>query len=121
MLHKHFDVKGNTLSMEVRSEIDETKFKAICDELDQAVAAMGKIRMVIVVRQYPSFNSAEDLYNDLRFLRLYDKALEQVVIVSDRPWDQTWVGLFSLFSGIKMAFFDISQIEEASDWVQKEV
>ena len=62
---KHFSMRGNTLSMEIRSEIDDTKFKAICDHLDQAVAALGRIRMVIIVRPYPSFNTAEDLYNDL--------------------------------------------------------
>ena len=115
---KYFKVSGNTLLMEISSEINDTKFKAICNDLNQAVAALGIIRMVIVVRHYPSFNSAEDLYDDLRFLRLYDEAIDKVAIVSDRSWKEIWVALFSLFSGIKMEFFDVSQTKDASDWVQ---
>ena len=76
------------------------------------MSALGIIRMVLVVRLYPSFSSAENLYNDLRFLRLYDDAIEKVAIVSDRSRKETWVGLFSLFSGITMEFFDVSQIEK---------
>ena len=113
-----FAVSGNLMTLVVRSEIGDERFKAICSDLDRVTAAMGKVRLVLVMRHYPSFNSAEDFYYDLRFLRLYDHAIDKVAVVCDRFWKDTWVGIFSLFSGIRMDFFEMNQLDAVTDWIQ---
>lgn len=113
-----FTATGNLLTLEVRSEIRPARFKAICKDMDRAVAALGTVRLVLVMRHYPSFNSAEDFYYDLRFLRLYDHAIDKVAVVCDRFWKDTWVGIFSLFSGIRMDFFEMAQVKEVIQWSQ---
>jgi hypothetical protein len=113
-----FTAAGNVLTLDVRSEIRPARFKAICRDMDQAAAALGRVRLVLVMRHYPSFNSAEDFYDDLRFIRLYDHAIDKVAVVCDRFWKDTWVGIFSLFSGIRMDFFEMSQVDEVTRWIQ---
>lgn len=113
-----FTASGNVLTLDVCSEIRAARFKAICRDMDQAVTALGRVRLVLVMRHYPSFNSAEDFYDDLRFLRLYDHAIDKVAVVCDRFWKGTWVGIFSLFSGIRMNFFEITQVDEVTRWIQ---
>lgn len=115
-----FKATGNLLTLEVRSEIRQARFQAICKDMDQAIAALGRVRLVLVMRHYPSFNSAEDFYDDLRFLRRYDDAIDKVAVVCDRYWKDTWVGIFSLFSGIHMAFFEMTQVDEVTRWIQSE-
>jgi len=119
MPFSEFNVKGNLLTLEVRSEITKKRFNAICKEMDQAIKALGRVRLVLVMRHYPSFNSAEDFYDDLRFLRLYDHAIDKVAVVCDRFWKDTWVGIFSLFSGIRMDFFEITQVQQLAQWIQR--
>lgn len=119
MTFTQFKVHGKILSMEINAEIKDSRFRTICEELDRAKSVLKKFRLVMVIRHYPSFNSAEDLYFDLRFLRLYDHHIEKVAVISDRSWKDTWVGIFSLFSGINMAFFDMSQAAAASSWIQE--
>jgi hypothetical protein len=115
-----FTASGNILTMEIRSEVRSARFKAICQDMDKAVAAWGQLRLVLVMRHYPSFNSAEDFYDDLRFLRLYDHAIDKVAVVCDRFWKDTWVGIFSLFSGIRMAFFEMTQVDAVTQWIQSD-
>ena len=113
-----FKASGNILTMEIRSEIDEGRFRSICRDMDTAAAALGRLRLVLVMRHYPSFNSAEDFFDDLRFLRLYSHAIEKVAVVCDRFWKDTWVGIFSLFSGIAMNCFELNQVDEVTRWIQ---
>jgi hypothetical protein len=115
-----FTAAGNVLTLDVRSEIRAARFKAICRDMDQVVAALGRVRLVLVMRHYPSFNSAEDFYDDLRFLRLYEHAIDKVAVVCDCIWKDTWVGIFSLFSGIRMDFFEMTQVNEVTRWIQSE-
>lgn len=113
-----FKRSGNLMTLEVRSEIRAHRFKAICKDMDQAIARVGSVRLLLVMRHYPSFNSAEDFYYDLRFLRLYDHAIQKVAVVCDRRWKDTWVGIFSLFSGIRMDFFELTQADAVTRWAQ---
>ena len=118
MQYSEFTVNGNLLTLEVRSEITAARLAAICREMDAAVAALGRVRLVLVMRHYASFNSAEDFYDDLRFLRLYDHAIDKVAVVCDRRWKDTWVGIFSLFSGMRMDVFDMSQVDAVARWIR---
>jgi SpoIIAA-like len=109
---------GNILSIRIDSSLSDNGFRAISTEIDQLAAAAGKIRLVLVIKHYASLLSAEDLLDDMRFVRLYSDRIDKVAVVSDTSWKRTWVGLFSLFSGVKMEFFDMAQYERASNWIQ---
>lgn len=115
-----FTLTGNLLTLDVHTEISPARFGRICRDMDQAIAALGMVRLVLVMRHYPSFNSAEDLFDDLRFLRLYDHAIDKVAVVCDRLWKDSWVGIFSLFSGIRMDFFELTEIDELSQWIHSQ-
>jgi hypothetical protein len=104
--------------MQISSEVTDKKFQAICNEIERINATVGKVRLVLVMRHYPSFDSAEDLYDDLRFVKLYADYIDKVSVLCDKSWKRTYFGIFSLFSNIQMKFFDISEYNEAYDWIQ---
>lgn len=114
-----FKAAGNILTLEVREAMSQTRFQAVCRDMDRAAAALGTLRLVLVMRHYPSLNSAEDFYDDLRFLRLYTDAVEKVAVVCDRFWKDTWVGIFGLFSGIRMACFGMSDVDAVTRWIKE--
>ena len=120
MPFKFFRAVGNILSMQIDSEINEDTFHGICKEIEQAAATFGKVRLLLELKHYPTLNSAEDLYDDLRFVKLYANCIDKVAIVCDKAWKRTWVGLFSVFSGVVMDFFDISEKDELSSWIQSD-
>jgi hypothetical protein len=115
----HFKKDGNLLVLKITEDIKDDMFKQICRELEKA-AVKGPVRLILVVRHYASFNSAEDLYYNLRFVKLFADRIKKVAVVADKAWKQTWVALFGLFSGVFMEFFHASQIQEAVDWVNSD-
>lgn len=120
MLFQYFKIAGNILFMQISSEITDDKFRIVCREIEQATATLGKVRLVLEFKHYRSLNSAEDLYDDLRFVKLYANCIDKVAIVCDKSWKRTWVGLFSAFSGVEIDFFDISGKNELTSWIQAE-
>jgi hypothetical protein len=40
--------------------------------------------------------------------------------VCDRFWKDSLAGIFSLFSGIRMAFFEMTRVDEVTRWMQGE-
>lgn len=109
---------GNILSIRIDSELTGERFRTVCAEIEKLTAAVGTIRLVLVIKHYVSLLSAEDLLDDLRFVRLYSDRIDKVAVVADKSWKRTWVGLFSLFSGVAMEFFDMAEYKRASNWIQ---
>ena len=91
--------------MQIDAEIDADRFAGICSDLSKAAADFGNVKLVIVMKHYRSFNSAEDLYEDLRFVKLYADVIDKAAIVCDKKWKRTWMALFGLFSGVNIRFF----------------
>ena len=114
----YFKKEGNLLSTQIDATIDAERFAGICSELAQAVADFGSVKLIIVMKHYTSFNSAEDLYDDLRFVKLFSDRIDKVAIVCDKQWKRTWVALFALFSGVRLRFFDMSSMSAAVNWIQ---
>ena len=119
MVTARSEEKENLISLSITKEINTVAFNAICRQLSQRTTH-GPMRILLMVRHYPSFNSAEDLYYDFRFLRLFADHIHRVAVVSDRTWKHTWVSLFALFSGIEMDFFPMDQVQSALNWLSSE-
>lgn len=109
---------GNILGFRISGTITKKQFKEINGILEQAIARHGSIRLFVVMEHYPSLNSAESLYDDLRFAKLHSDHIEKMAVVGDRVWKSTWVGIFGLFSQIQTQYFDRSQAEAAWQWVR---
>ena len=104
------------LTMGIDSPLRHEDHRKIAREIERASKTGGTVRLVVVLRHYPSLNSAEDLLDDLSFVKLHADRIDRAAIVCDRAWKRTLVALFSLFSGVDMAFFDPSQTEAAAAW-----
>jgi hypothetical protein len=81
-------------------------------------AAGGKIRLLLSIDTQLPARSPEALFENLHFVRIHAEHIERMCIVGDKGWERTYIGLFGLFGGIEMAYFDRSQTMEAIRWLQ---
>lgn len=109
---------GDTvLALRIAGEISDRETRGIVRKIQAHASRHGKVRLFLLMDHYTSFNSAEALYEDLRFARLCSDLIEAMAIVGDRSWKATWVALFGLFGGIDTAYFDRTETREAWQWL----
>ena len=88
---------SNIITLRINAEVTDGDYAIIAGSFDERIAEFGKIRVFLIVDHYPSLNSAESLYDDLRFVKVYADHIEKIAIVCDKTWKRTWVALFGLF------------------------
>jgi hypothetical protein len=108
---------GNILSITIDADVTDKRYAAIVKELDRIVSDFGTVKLVLVMKDYVSFNSAEDFCDNLRFVQIYADRIERAVVLGDRELKRTLTGLFGLFSGVKMAFFTTADLKAAWNWL----
>jgi hypothetical protein len=110
-------IQGNLLAITISGEITENEHDRLDRLIRELVAQWERIRIFIVLKHYPSFNSAESLYEDLRMVVKHSQHIDRLAVVGDRLWKRTWVGLFGLFSKIETDYFEMEQMDAAYQWV----
>ena len=108
---------NNIITLRINAEITDEEYKQISNLIDGQISRFGMIRFFLIVDQYPSLNSAESLYYDLRFVKVYVDQIEKIAVVCDKTWKKTWIALFGLFAGIRIEYFDSLEFKDAWNWV----
>ena len=110
-------VQGNVIGIKITSEITGDEHDQLDALICKALAKWGRLRVLVIVKHYPAFSSAEALYEDLRTVKQHAEHIERMAVVGDRLWKRTWVGLFGLFSGIETDYFEMDRIQDARQWI----
>ena len=110
----------NCVAIHVRKEISKREMEEIDRTLEDRIRQHGKIRLFVVMESYPTFNSAESIYDDLRFAKKYSEHIERMAVLGDQVWKKHWIALFGLFGGIHSEYFVRSDFKSAISWIQSE-
>lgn len=87
--------------------------------LEGKIKKYGKIRLFLVLEDYPMIDSAESLYEDMNFIKLHADGIERMAVVGERAWQETWIALFGLFSGVETAYFEPPERKKATKWISE--
>ena len=110
---------NNIIAIRISEEVTDKEYEEISNAIDNQISKFGMIRFFIIVDNYPSLNSAESLYYDLRFIKLYADQIEKIAIVCDKTWKETWIALFGLFAGVRIEYFDSPEFDGAWKWINE--
>ncbi|MFP4390736.1 MAG: STAS/SEC14 domain-containing protein [Desulfococcaceae bacterium] len=109
----------DVLAYRITGEITEKEAKTIAADIDRkAEERGGPIGLLLAVDTYPSLNSDEDLYADLRFVRGREDAIRRMAVLGQGAYRNTWVALFGLFSRVETAYFERTRVQAAVSWIQ---
>ena len=114
------DIKGNgLLVLKINLGLSEGEQEEIGRLLEQRVKDRGGIRLLLILGDYPSVDFAESLYEDLKFVKLAQDKIDRLAVVGESAWQETWIGLFSLFGGVEAAYFENSDLDDAVQWLNR--
>ena len=107
---------GNILGFKIIAGITEKQQEQICKILEKRIHESEKIRLLLVVEAHEAMD-AESLLFNLNFALQYSDNIDRMALVRSKAWEETWMGLFGLFSHIRTRYFDRSEIKEAWKWM----
>lgn len=110
---------GDIVTIKLFDRMIDRQTRALSRMLQGTIdASGGKIRLLLSIDTQLPARSPESLFENLHFVRIHAENIERMCIVGGKGWESTYIGLFGLFGGIEMAYFDRSQTFEAIRWLQ---
>ena len=109
--------EGPFLGLHITGDVSRSETDQLVHLIGKRYGQHGPVRLLVAYDAEPGLISAEDLYDNMRFAKIASDKLAKMAVVGRYAWQDTWIGLFGLFGGIKAQYFDPSEIEEALTWL----
>jgi hypothetical protein len=110
---------GDIVTVKLFDHMIDRQTRALSRMLQESIsAAGGRIRLLLSIDTQMPARSPEMLFENLHFLRLHADQIERIAIIGSKAWERTSIGLFGLFGGIDIGYFDRSEAVEAIRWLQ---
>lgn len=107
----------NVLGFEVEGKVTAEEVEQAAAVADKAIQEHGKISWLLVWKT-THYASLKAFYEDTSWLLKNIKNFDRMAIVGDKKWEEILVKADGLVYGEK--YFDISQLDEAWDYVEGE-
>jgi hypothetical protein len=106
------------IGFKISGEVEAEDYDLLLPKLDAAIAAHGKINLLVVMDDYEGFDGLEAAKADFKFGTQQYRQVEKAAFVSDKKWLGRLVKVMDpLTRRTEEQIFDPGQIEAAWAWV----
>ena len=102
----------------ISGEVNAEDYDTLLPKLDEAIAAHGKINLLVVFEDMEGFDGIEAAKDDFHFGTHQYRQVEKAAFVSDKKWLERMVKIMDPFTRrTEEKTFAADQLEEAWAWV----
>ena len=112
---------GPNIGFKISGEIEAEDYENLLPKLDAAIAAHGKINLLVVMEDYEGFDVLEAAKADFSFVTQQYRQVEKAAFVSDKKWMGRMVKIMDPFTRrTDEKSFNPGEIEAAWAWLSSE-
>ena len=106
------------IGFKLSGEVTAEDYDVMVPKMDEAIAAAGKINMLVVMGDFKWRGGLEGAKADFRMGTHQYRQVEKAAFVGEKKWHEWMVKIMDPFTGrTDERFFDLEDLEEAWQWV----
>lgn len=110
---------GRILEVRVTGKLTKEAYQKFVPAVDAQVKEYGKLRILFVMQEFHGW-TAGAMWEDLKFDLKHWKDIERLAIVGDKKWEKGMAAFCKPFTKASIRYFDVSQLDEAREWLSAE-
>lgn len=118
--YKEIDIATNGKVMEVTAtgKFEKEDYQLFVPAAEALIQEHGKIRVLFIMHDFHGW-TAGAAWEDLKFDLKHFSDIERLALVGESKWEKGMSVFCRPFTTSKIKYFDISQLEEAREWIQE--
>lgn len=111
-------VDQNIIYSIAEGKLTDEDYDRLIPLLEEKVRTLGKIRWYFEMKEFEGW-SLSALWRDLKFDFNHKEDLEKIAMAGDKKWEKELTQLMKPFTGAQVRYFDLSEADEAKNWIKK--
>lgn len=107
---------GNVMAIRTTGKLGRKALDQLLPHIEQAIRQHGKLRFYWEMEAFEGWEPLS-FVRDRAFDLKHFNDFERIAMVGDKAWEQRLAGLMKPFTTAQLRYFDLSQKDEAMEWV----
>jgi len=109
---------GNTIAFKISGKITAEDYDILLPKLDEAIAASGKINLLVMMGDFKGWGGLEAAKADYKMGTQQYRQVQKAAFIGEKKWQEWLVKIMDPFTRrADERFFDHEQYGEAWEWV----
>jgi hypothetical protein len=108
----------NTVGFKLSGKLHDEDYKKFVPLIDAALAKSGKVRILAQFHDFKGWDM-HALWDDIKFSTTHCTKIERIALVGDKTWEKWMAVVCKPFTMAKIKYFDVSQVDAATDWLSE--
>lgn len=113
------ELGGNLLAVELIGQVDSAAYERAASAIDAFVAAHGRIRLLVDLREFDGWQGLSALAEHLSLIRDHRHAPEKVAVVGVATWQHLAEQVFRQFLDAETRYFQGAEMESVERWLRE--
>ena len=111
---------GKVVSVRILDRMMDRQTRNLSRMLAKTIAqAGGKVRLLISIEAHFPGKGPEALLESLQFTKIHSDNIDRLAVLGTNESQRTVIGLFGLFGGMNVHYFDKRDVVKAIMWLQE--
>ena len=111
------EAEGNLITTRAIGKLVEQDYNKLLPLLNQRVEKFEKLRWYFEMEDFEGW-TFEAFWKDVKFDSKHLNDFEKIAMVGDKKWEKIMTDLMKPFTSAEVAYFDITQKDEALKWIK---
>ena len=107
---------GKVLIVRATDKLSKADYEQFVPEVERLIDQSGKIRILFEMVDFHGWKAGA-LWQDIKFDVRHFSDIERLALVGDKKWEKGMSLFCRPFTTAKVKYFDLSQKEQAQEWV----
>ncbi|MBB3207068.1 hypothetical protein FHS27_002887 [Rhodopirellula rubra] len=108
--------EGNYLEIQVTGKLDRAAYELFLPSVERQIEVCGKIRILFAMHDFHGWDAGA-MWQDIKFDVKHFNDIERLAIVGEKKWERGMAVFCKPFTTAKIRYFDVSEIDQARDWL----
>jgi hypothetical protein len=109
--------QGKFVHLTVTGKLEKADYEVFVPQIEQQMEQYGKINMLVELVDFHGWTLGA-AWEDTKFGVKHFSDIERLALVGDKTWEKGMAYFAKVFSLAKVHYFDVSEREQAVEWVR---
>ena len=110
---------GKIVTLRFREQLRKTDYEEFVPKLEGLMEDGSKIRLLVELQDFEGW-TAGALWEDTKFAAKHFNDIERLAVVGDSRWEKGITVFIKPFTGARVRYFDVGELQQARSWVREE-
>ena len=110
------ELSDGLVEVRLSGKLHEADYEEFVPGIEAIIERAGSVRFLMIMEDFHGWDLGA-VWEDTKFGMKHGSEIARIAMVGDKKWEEWMAKICKPFTGAKIQYFDVSELEAAREWI----